>query len=129
MRGVSPRIFRFLHQEKIAMQWNYISPLKVFECIERLSNPDVGRVDELNFFRVEITKISNSQMHLVYKGRRFSKDMRTEFLLSFSANTDSTVTMITVAFQREMFHLPWPMTPITHMDEFLKLTIDACRVD
>ena len=111
------------------MQWKYISHLNVLECIERLSNLDVGRVDELDFFRVQITRISNSQMRMVNKGRCFSKDMRTEFLLSFSAVTDSSVTMITVAFQREMFHLPWPMTPVSQMDEFLKLTIDAYRMD
>lgn len=110
------------------MQWIYESPLDLQNCMIRLSNPRIGQVDEMNPFRVEITRISDSQVYLVYRGRRFTKERKTEYLVSFFQDDALSVTRFIVVFKGELFRLPYPMTPITELDTFLKLALNACRV-
>ena len=110
------------------MQWKYVTHMDAPTCMVRLSNPGIGSVDELNPFRVEISGISDSHLHMVYRGRRFSKDRRTEYIISVLSDETSPETRITVEFIRELFNIPYPMTPITELDEFLKLTLNASRI-
>ena len=110
------------------MQWKYISQLDVTACMERLSDPDIGSADELNPFRVEITRLSDSQVYLVYKGRRFSKARRTEYLVSLLPDTVSSITNITVVFRKELFGLPCAMTPVSDLDDFMRVTMYASRI-
>ena len=111
------------------MQWKYVTPLDVLVCMERLSDLDIGSVDELNPFRVEIMRIADAHVYLVYKGRRFSKGRRTEYLLSVLPAEASSGANITVVFKGELFNLPYPITPISELDAFLKLTLNAYRID
>lgn len=110
------------------MQWTYVTQLDVYTCMARLTNPNIGLVDELNFFRLEVTKLSDSQLYMIYKGRRFSKDRRTEFIISVLPDEASPGAKIIIEFKRELFNIPYPMTPITELDEFLKLTLNASRI-
>ena len=84
-------------------------------------------MDDLNPFRVEITKLSDTQVYLVYKGRQFGKERHTEYLLLLSADAVSSGTNIIVIFQRDIFNLKYPVTPISELDVFLKEAIHACR--
>ena len=110
------------------MQWMYVTQLDAPACLAKLSDPNIGLVDELNPFRVEIVRISDSQVYMVCKGRRFSKARRTEYILSVLQDGTSTGAKIHVEFKRELFNIPYPMTPITELDEFLKLALNASRI-
>ena len=94
----------------------------------RLCNPNIGNVDELNPFRVEAMKLSDSHLYLVYKGRRFSKGRRTEYIVSMIPDMSSSGAIITVVFHCELFNISYPMTPITELDAFLKLALNASRI-
>ena len=110
------------------MQWTYVTQLDVHTCMARLTNPNIGLVDELNFFRLEVTKLSDSQLYMIYKGRRFTKDRRTAYYVSVVPDGVSPGTRITMEFKRELFNIPLPATPVTEQDEFLKLAINASRL-
>ena len=110
------------------MQWMYVTQMDVLACMTRLYDPDIGLVDELNPYRVEIFGISESQLYMVCRGRRFSKDRRTEYILSFLPDDTSPGARICVEFKRELFNIPYPMTPVTELDEFLKLALNASRI-
>ena len=110
------------------MQWTYVTQLDVHTCMARLTNPNIGLVDELNFFRLEVTKLSDGQLYMIYKGRRFTKDRRTAYSVSVVPDGVSPGAKITVEFKRELFNIPYPMTPLTELDEFLKLTLNASRI-
>ncbi len=110
------------------MQWKYITHMDATACMARLSDPGVGSTDELNPFRVEVSGLSDSHLYMVYRGRRFSKDRRTEFIISVLPDEASPVAKIIIEFKRELFNIPYPMTPITELDEFLKLTLNASRI-
>jgi hypothetical protein len=128
VRGDEPRIFHFQPSEDIIMQWKYITHMDAPACMVRLSDPGVGSVDELNPFRVEVSGLSDSHLYMVYRGRRFSKDRRTEFIISVLPDEAFPGAKIIVEFKRELFNIPYPMTPITELDEFMKLTLNASRI-
>ena len=110
------------------MKWMYVTQLDVRTCIDRMLNPNVGLVDELNFFRLEVTKVSGSQINMIYKGRRFSKERRTAYLLSTVQDENSLGTRIIIEFIGELFNISSPMTPVTELDEFMKLALNASRI-
>lgn len=110
------------------MQWIYETPLDATVCISRLCDPQIGSVDELNPFDVEVTRLSDTQLYLVYKGRRFSKYRRTEYLVTLSCHvTLSPGTTITIQFKREFLNLQLPMTAVSELDAFMNETLNACR--
>ena len=111
------------------MHWKFASPWNVSTCMARLCDPNIGNVDELNPFCVEAMKLSDSQVYLVYKGRRFSKGRRTEYNVSMMPDMSSSGATVTVVFNRELFNLSYPMTPITELDAFLKLALNASRME
>ena len=110
------------------MEWRYTTQLDVPACMAILCFPDIGLVDELNPFRLEIVRISDSQVYMVCKGRRFSKARRTEYILSVLPDGTSPGAKIHVEFKRELFNISYPMTPVTELDEFLKLALNASRI-
>ena len=68
------------------------------------------------------------QLYMIYKGRRFTKDRRTAYSVSVVPDEASPGAKIIIEFKRELFNIPYPMTPITELDEFLKLAINASRL-
>ena len=110
------------------MQWMYVTQLDASACMASLLDPVIGSVDALNPFHVEITPVSDYQVYLVYRGRRFSKARRTEYILSVLQDGTSTGAKIHVEFKCELYNNSYPMTPVTELDEFLKLALNASRI-
>jgi hypothetical protein len=86
-------------------------------------------VDEWNFFRVDVTKVSDSHLYMIYKGRKFSKIRETAYLVSAVPDGTSPQTRITMEFKSELLNIPYPMTPVTELDEFMKLALNASRIE
>ena len=96
--------------------------------MNRVLNLQMQSVDELNSVNAEATMLSDSQLYFVYKGRKFAKYRRSEYIMSFATgDSASTGTKITVAFNRELFNLPWPMTSVQELDIFMKEKLSAYR--
>ena len=72
----------------------------------------------------ECNKLSDAQMLVTFKGGQFRRARRTQYLLTFTANAETTVTL---KFHREMFGLCVPMTPTEDIDCFMKEKIGAVR--
>ena len=109
------------------MRWMYESPMDVARCMMRLCDPDFGCADELNPFHVELIRLSDAQVYLVYKGRRFSKYRRTEYRITLAPKADASGTVAMVDFLRDLWNMQYPITPISELDAFMQAALDACR--
>lgn len=110
------------------MEWIYDTALTVAECFDRLLGHRPVTEDELNPARFEMTRISDSRLYFVYKGRRFGKQKRTEFIMNFySSDLAAMQTKVVLNFSGELFHIPLPMTSVQEMDCFMEEMINAYR--
>lgn len=103
---------------------SFHSPLSSAQCIRILQNADTTYGDPLNPGYIEIRKLDDYRVLLIFKGRRFSKMMRTEYVANLLEEADGCT--ITLTFHKEMFGLP-PMTPLQDITLFMSEKLNAIQ--
>lgn len=103
----------------------YQSRLHADECIERiLASKGTFGTDCLNPYHYEYRLLSKNQIYFIFKGSRFGKAVKTEYLATFYNNSNGC--RIVLTFQHELLGLP-PMTSEYHLDIFMKEKMHAYR--
>lgn len=105
--------------------YTYQSRFSVSECIQSIliSQKTFGS-NYFNPHNYEYVLLSNNQMRLVFKGARFSKTTKTEYLATFY--DDANGCRIALNFQHEFLCLP-PMTSTYLLDLFMEEKMQAYR--
>ena len=100
------------------MQFTYISPFSVDQCISRICRyPCTFGRNIHNLENYECIIHSQTQITVIFTGGQFGGKKRTEYLFTFGQV--GTETVITAKFQREfLFFLPYTSTH--HLDIFFK---------
>ena len=110
------------------MEWIYDTDLSAEDCFERLIKAQHMSAMELNPAIIEVNRISETRLYLVYKGRKYSKMRRTEYIVDFSDDTTSGMrTKVTVTFTKELFRILLPMTPVQDLDYLMNEKLNAHR--
>ena len=103
----------------------YESPYNLHECIIKiLEEPQEYRCKWGTALWYEATKISSTQVLIIFKGGQCRGIMRTQYLMDFLPREQKT--RISLCFQKELFGLP-PMTPPVDIDLFMKQKLNAVR--
>lgn len=106
----------------------YRSELSVLECMHNLMRQPWEFGDKFGIYVswYECTKVSESQLLLVYTGGKFQKMRRTQFIVDFTPEQDTT--LITMQFTKDLFGLP-PMTHPNNIDPLMEERCKAVRVE
>lgn len=102
----------------------YQSSSSVNECIASIVSEKTFGKDFYNPQYYDYKVLSSNQMLLVFKGAKFGKAVKTEYIATFYDNPKGC--KIILAFQRELLCLP-PMTPTCLLDLFMEQKIQAYR--
>lgn len=107
---------------KLSSDLFFQSPLSAADCLNILrdANPTYG--DRLNPGCFEFKSLNDDRVLLVFKGKRFSKAMRTEYLLSLTDEPDGCT--IALIFHKELLGMP-PMTPAQDIALFMAEKLNA----
>lgn len=103
---------------------SFHSPLSAAQCIRILGNVEHTYGDPLNPGHVESSPLDDGRILLIFKGRRFSKMMRTEYVASFADDPDGCT--ITLVFHKELLGM-LPMTPAQDIALFMSEKLNAIQ--
>lgn len=99
--------------------------LSAADCarILRDTEPTFGDLLNPNFF--EVKPLEDGRMLLIFKGKRFGKAIRTQYLMRFADEPGGCV--VTLDFHRELLGLP-SMTTVQEIDLFMKDKLQAIPI-
>ena len=97
------------------------SPFSAADCCRLLRDTEPTFGDSLNPNLFEVRQLANGGMLLILKGKRFSKAIRTQYLMAFSDGPAGCV--ITLNFHQELLGMP----PITSEAEILQFMEEKLR--
>lgn len=105
--------------------WRYRTKLRAQDCIKCICClPQSFGANPFNPHYYDCELISDSKLKLIFKGTRFGKLLRTEYIASFHEAEDHC--LIEMQFQRELFGLP-AMTSTYQLDMFFEEKVQAHR--
>lgn len=103
---------------------SFRSPLSAVDCLKILRDSDLTYGDPLNPGCVESRPLDAGRILLIFKGKRFSKAMRTEYVASFA--DDPYGCTITLTFHKELLGM-LPMTPAQDIALFMREKLNAIQ--
>ena len=107
------------------MELIYRTTMSINYCIESItSSPQIYKCMLGTEMWYECKRVSDTQMLVTFKGGQFHKMCRTQYLMTFVENGETTVIL---KFCKEMFGFFLPMTSSNDIDCFMKEKICAVR--
>lgn len=108
-----------------AREMKYITELPVTDCMALISQRPFEYECQLGMpLWYDCRALSDTQLLVTFKGGKFRKFMRTQYMVDF--RVEGGMTVVTMRFYKEMLGLP-PITSLDDIDLFMKQKIQAVR--